>query len=69
MLRRGGKFLSDFRDREQGMPIRDPFKLQLALDHNFKVKICRRCGARNPWDAERCRRCKSRDLRPKRYRK
>ncbi|RLE72854.1 MAG: 50S ribosomal protein L40e [Thermoprotei archaeon] len=51
------------------MPIRDPFKLQLALDHNFKVKICRKCGARNPWSAERCRRCKSRNLRPKRYKK
>jgi len=51
------------------MPIRDSFKLQLALEHNFKVKICRECGARNSWSAERCRRCKSRNLRPKRYRK
>ncbi|PLJ76774.1 50S ribosomal protein L40e [Infirmifilum sp. SLHALR2] len=51
------------------MPIRDPEKLQLALDHHFKVKICRRCNARNPWEADRCRRCHSRDLRPKRYKK
>ncbi|MCC6049358.1 MAG: 50S ribosomal protein L40e [Thermofilum sp.] len=51
------------------MPIRDPFKLQLALDKNFRVKICRRCGARNSWNAERCRRCKSTALRPKRYKK
>jgi len=51
------------------MPIRDPAKLQLALDKNFRVKICRKCGARNSWNAERCRRCKSRALRPKRYKK
>ncbi|RLE82462.1 MAG: 50S ribosomal protein L40e [Thermoprotei archaeon] len=51
------------------MPITDPVKLQIALDKMFKVKICRTCGARNPWSAERCRRCRSRNLRPKRYRK
>ncbi|OYT61477.1 MAG: 50S ribosomal protein L40e [Thermofilum sp. ex4484_15] len=51
------------------MPITDPVKLQVALDHVFKVKICRRCGAKNPWNAIRCRRCRSYDLRPKRYRK
>ncbi len=51
------------------MPIKDPFKLKLALDHHFQVKICRNCGARNHISAERCRRCKSRNLRLKRYRK
>jgi len=51
------------------MPIRDPFKLKLALEHNFQVKICRECGAKNPISAERCRRCKSRNLRLKRYKK
>lgn len=51
------------------MPIRDPEKLQLALDKSFRVKICRKCGARNAWSAERCRRCKSRNLRAKRYKK
>jgi len=51
------------------VPIRDPFKLELALNSTFRVKICRKCGAKNAWTAERCRRCKSRNLRPKRYKK
>ena len=51
------------------MPVTDPAKLQVALDSIFKVKICRKCGAKNPWSATRCRKCGSRDLRPKRYRK
>ncbi|MCD6509551.1 MAG: 50S ribosomal protein L40e [Thermoprotei archaeon] len=51
------------------MPITDPEKLQIAIKHNFNVKICRRCGARNPISAEKCRRCRSKDLRPKRYRR
>ncbi|HDD63850.1 MAG: 50S ribosomal protein L40e [Thermoprotei archaeon] len=51
------------------MPITDPVKLQIALDHVFKVKICRKCGAKNPISAEKCRRCRSRNLRLKRYKK
>ncbi|RLE93714.1 MAG: 50S ribosomal protein L40e [Thermoprotei archaeon] len=51
------------------MPLTDPFKLNLALEHHFKVKICRKCGAKNPYSAERCRRCRSYNLRPKRYKK
>ncbi|HDJ97432.1 MAG: 50S ribosomal protein L40e [Thermoprotei archaeon] len=51
------------------MPIRDPFELQLAIEQTFRVKICRKCGARNPISAERCRRCKSKNLRLKRYKK
>ncbi len=51
------------------MPITDPVKLKIALDHVFRVKICRNCGAKNPYTAEKCRRCKSRNLRPKRYKK
>ena len=51
------------------MPIRDPEKLQIALNKVFKVKICRKCGAHNPLNAEKCRRCKSKNLRLKRYRK
>ncbi|RLE63903.1 MAG: 50S ribosomal protein L40e [Thermoprotei archaeon] len=51
------------------MPITDPVKLQVALEHTFKVKICRECGARNSWSAVRGRRCRSYNLRPKRYRR
>ena len=31
----------------------------------FKVKICRRCNARNPWNATICRKCKYDGLRSK----
>ena len=51
------------------MPITDPVKLKIALDHVFKVKICRDCGAKNAFTAEKCRRCRSRNLRVKRYRR
>jgi large subunit ribosomal protein L40e len=32
----------------------------------FHVKICRKCNAKNPWKAEKCRKCGSKALRPKR---
>lgn len=32
----------------------------------FHVKICRKCSSKNPWNAEKCRKCNSRALRPKR---
>ena len=51
------------------MPITDPEKLRIALAHNFNILICRDCGARNPPDAEKCRRCRSRNLRPKKFKK
>ncbi|MCD6095995.1 MAG: 50S ribosomal protein L40e [Thermoprotei archaeon] len=51
------------------MPITDPEKLQIAIRHTFNVMICRKCGARNPPGAEKCRRCRSKNLRWKRYRK
>ncbi len=44
-------------------------KLQIVMDYLFNYKICRNCGARNPPDAEKCRRCRSRNLRPKRFKK
>ena len=49
------------------MPVTDPEKLRIALEHRFGYLICRKCGARNPPRAEKCRRCKSKNLRPKKY--
>ncbi len=51
------------------MPITDPEKLRIAMEHRFGYWICRKCGARNPSGAEKCRRCKSKNLRPKRLKK
>ncbi len=51
------------------MPITDPEKLRIALERRvLNVWICRKCGARNPPEAEKCRRCKSKNLRRKRFR-
>ncbi|MGB9728951.1 MAG: 50S ribosomal protein L40e [Thermoprotei archaeon] len=47
------------------MPISDPEKLMLAQMYRLNYKICRKCGAHNPIDATRCRKCKSKNLRPK----
>ncbi len=50
------------------MPISDQEKLRIAIEHRFGYWICRNCGgARNPINAEKCRRCKSKNLRPKRF--
>jgi large subunit ribosomal protein L40e len=55
---------------EADMPITlDPEKLAIVMRHRFQYKICRECGARNPPDAEKCRRCRSRNLRPKKFKK
>ncbi|MCS7386947.1 MAG: 50S ribosomal protein L40e [archaeon GB-1867-005] len=48
------------------MPIHDPEKLKIAQQRRLFVKICRRCGARNAPSAEKCRRCRSKNLRWKR---
>ncbi len=32
----------------------------------FHVKICRKCNARNPWAARKCRKCGYKSLRTKR---
>ncbi|MCS7145469.1 MAG: 50S ribosomal protein L40e [Nitrososphaerota archaeon] len=37
--------------------------IQLAQRRRLHYKICRRCGARNPPDAEKCRKCRSLNLR------
>ncbi|WP_445870160.1 50S ribosomal protein L40e [Candidatus Jordarchaeum sp.] len=47
------------------MPIGDPDKRRIAAEHLLYVKICRKCYARNPISATKCRRCKSKRLRLK----
>ncbi|MDJ0269783.1 MAG: 50S ribosomal protein L40e [Aigarchaeota archaeon] len=48
------------------MPRRDAALLQIAQRRRLLVKICRECGARNAPTAEKCRKCKSYNLRWKR---
>jgi len=38
-------------------------KRALAQHYRLYYKICRNCGAKNPPTAEKCRRCKSKNLR------
>lgn len=38
-------------------------KRTLAQHRRLYYKICRECGARNPPSAEKCRKCKSKNLR------
>ncbi|RLI28483.1 50S ribosomal protein L40e [Candidatus Bathyarchaeota archaeon] len=45
------------------MPLRDPIKREIAQRRRLYVKICRNCGAKNPPKAERCRKCRSSNLR------
>jgi len=47
------------------MPITDIEKKQLAQKRRLFLKICFKCGARNPLSGERCRKCKSSALRLK----
>lgn len=50
------------------MPVTlDPEKLRIVLEHRFNYKICRNCGARNPPEAVKCRRCGSKNLRLKKF--
>lgn len=48
------------------MSLRDPFKIELARKHRIIKKVCRNCGATNPITATKCRKCRSKNLRPKR---
>ena len=34
-------------------------------ERRLRKKICRKCTARNPWTATQCRKCGSKQLRPK----
>ncbi len=47
------------------MPITDPELIRIVEKRVFEVSICRRCGAKNPLNAKKCRRCRGTDLRPK----
>ncbi|MBY8991000.1 MAG: 50S ribosomal protein L40e [Candidatus Lokiarchaeota archaeon] len=48
------------------MPIDDPVKRRIARYHLLEKSVCRKCGSLNPVKAKKCRRCFSKDLRPKR---
>ena len=48
------------------MPITDPEKLKIVYERRLNKTICRKCGAINPPNAEKCRRCKSKNLRSRR---
>ena len=50
------------------MPLHDPTLIKIVEERALNKKVCRKCGALNPPTAEKCRRCKSRNLRPKRKR-
>lgn len=47
------------------MPIEDPEKRAIAEKALLNYKICRHCGAKNPINATKCRRCHWTLLRPK----
>ena len=48
------------------MSLRDPVKIEIAREHRIKKSVCRTCGATNPWNAVKCRKCHSKNLRMKR---
>ncbi|MEM2141728.1 MAG: 50S ribosomal protein L40e [Candidatus Thorarchaeota archaeon] len=51
------------------MPVADIEKRRLAQHYILQKSVCRTCGATNPLTARKCRKCKTRDLRPKKSRK
>lgn len=51
------------------MPITDPIKRSIAQRRRLYLKICRDCGARNAPTAEKCRKCRGKNLRWKRREK
>lgn len=44
-------------------------KFPVADQAMLKVSVCKKCKARNPRNAEKCRKCNYGSLRPKRQRK
>ncbi|MHA1637240.1 MAG: 50S ribosomal protein L40e [Candidatus Thorarchaeota archaeon] len=51
------------------MPVSDIEKRRLAQHYLLYKSICRNCGATNPLKAKKCRKCHTKDLRPKRRKK
>ncbi len=47
------------------MPITDPKLVEIAAKRVLDKMVCRKCGALNPPNAKKCRRCGSKNLRPK----
>uniref|UniRef100_A0A7J3ZKP4 Large ribosomal subunit protein eL40 n=1 Tax=Fervidicoccus fontis TaxID=683846 RepID=A0A7J3ZKP4_9CREN len=47
------------------MPVTNPELVAIASKRILDKTVCRKCGALNPLGAKKCRRCKSRNLRPK----
>ncbi|MEM3737228.1 MAG: 50S ribosomal protein L40e [Candidatus Bathyarchaeia archaeon] len=45
------------------MPITDIVKKTIAQQSRLYYKICRRCGVKNPSTADKCRKCRSSNLR------
>jgi large subunit ribosomal protein L40e len=43
------------------MPIADSAKKAIAQERRLHFKICMSCGAKNPPDAVRCRKCRRSD--------
>ncbi|KYH40448.1 MAG: large subunit ribosomal protein L40e [Candidatus Bathyarchaeota archaeon B26-2] len=54
---------------DEGLPITDPIKRSIAQRRRLYLKICRDCGARNAPTAEKCRKCRGKNLRWKRREK
>ena len=48
------------------MPVTDPEKVRIVVMRRLNKLVCRKCGALNPPGAVKCRRCRSKNLRPKR---
>nr|MDO8117105.1 50S ribosomal protein L40e [Candidatus Sigynarchaeota archaeon] len=48
------------------MPVGDPIGRKIAAHHLLYIKVCRKCNAKNPFTATKCRRCRSKRLRQKR---
>ena len=47
------------------MPITDVYKKRIAQEKRLYLKICRDCGARNSMNSLKCRKCRGKNLRPK----
>ncbi|MBO3839230.1 MAG: 50S ribosomal protein L40e [Thermoproteota archaeon] len=48
------------------MKISDPVLIEIIKRRRLRFMICRKCGARNAITAKKCRKCHSKNLRPKR---